>query len=79
MAQKTYDSSLARMAGNIAAGLVTIPDRKLGPHASKEELAEWIQSVALLSVGLAGQIVRLCEESETKYGPANVPPAVPIQ
>ena len=57
MAPKDYDTTIARMAGNIAAGLVTKPDLNGSGHYGVGGLAEWIQSVTLMSVGMARAIV----------------------
>ena len=55
MAARKYDSSVARIAGNIASGLVTVP-AGLGT-LDTPALVEWMQSVTKLSVGLARAIV----------------------
>lgn len=61
---KDYDSTIARMAGNIAAGLVSRPDLHCTPYSSPEEVAQWVRGVSRLSVGVAVQIVRLCKEAQ---------------
>lgn len=64
--RRDYDSTVARMAGNIAAGLVTVPDVNKAGLLGPEALAEWIQSVTVLSVGIARAIVNETRRTETE-------------
>lgn len=52
-----YDTTLARIAGNIAAGLVSKADQNGSGINGVGALKDWMDSVALLSVGLAVLIV----------------------
>lgn len=57
---KDYDSTLARMAGNIAAGLVAMPSG--GPVNSVVGYDNRITAISNLSVDLADAIIKLCRE-----------------
>ncbi len=52
-----YDTNIARIAGNIAAGLASKSDAKGAGLFGAEGVAEWLQAITLLSVGLARSIV----------------------
>jgi hypothetical protein len=68
---RKYDSTVARIAGNVAAGLVGKPDRRCSELAeSSEEVAEWAHSIVLLSVGIARAIVAEVERTEPKQEPS---------
>lgn len=67
MRERNYDSTVARVAGNIAAGLVTKPDIRCSSDAvDAASVAEWAQSIVLLSVGLARAIVAETTRTEPK-------------
>lgn len=59
-----YDTTIARIAGNIAAGLVNKPDLNGSGANGPEGLADWAKSVVLLSVGLARGIVAEVKRTE---------------
>lgn len=69
--QRKYDSTIVRVAGNIASGLVTKPDIRCSPNADSRELTEWVQSIAMLSVAVARAIVLETERSEAHALGAN--------
>ena len=62
--KRKYDSTVARIAGNIASGFASRPDRKMSEMASASEIADWMRSVTVLSVGLARGIVAEIERTE---------------
>lgn len=62
--KRKYDSTVARIAGNIASGLASKPDLKGGGTFGAEGVAEWMQSIVLLSVGLARAIVAETQRTE---------------
>jgi hypothetical protein len=53
MAAKRLNSTVARIAGNIASGLASKEDMNSSGYRGAEGVAEWMQSVTMLSVGLA--------------------------
>jgi hypothetical protein len=61
--QRKYDSTLARMAGNIAAGLVGTP------HFQHADGVQHHQELAAVSVDLARRIIAICEEDRAALGP----------
>ena len=64
MAPKKYDSTVARIAGNIASGLVSKPDPNGSGLNGVDGLSEWARSVTLLSVMLARAIVAETKRTE---------------
>lgn len=65
MAEKrTYDSIVARIAGNIAGGLASKPDLNGGGFNGPEGIADWAKSITLISVHLARAIVAEVERTE---------------
>jgi hypothetical protein len=62
--KRNYDSTVARIAGNIAAGLVSKADASAAGIYGVAKLADWMESVVLLSVGLARGIVAEVERTE---------------
>lgn len=64
--KRRYDSTVARIAGNIASGLVSKADLNASGFNGPEALAEWCRSVVILSVGLARGIVTETERTEPK-------------
>ena len=73
-AKRDYDSTVARMAGNIAAGLVSKPDPRCSELAeSAEEVGEWMQSIVLMSVGIARGIVNETRRTEPSPEPTKEP------
>lgn len=67
--KRDYDSTIARIAGNIASGFASRPDLNCSPYASTEQISGWVRSVSLLSVGLAVEIVKLCREAARNEAP----------
>jgi hypothetical protein len=67
--KRDYDSTVARIAGNIAAGLAGQRDPKLSGVFGAEGVAEWVTSVTLLSVGLARAIVAETKRTEPEVQP----------
>jgi hypothetical protein len=61
---RDYDSTVARMAGNIAAGLVSKVDINGSGLNGVEGVADWIKSVTLLSVGIARAILAETKRTE---------------
>jgi hypothetical protein len=53
MAAKRLNSTVARIAGNIASGLASKEDMNSSGYRGAEGVAEWMQSITMLSVGLA--------------------------
>jgi hypothetical protein len=73
MKKRDYDTTVARIAGNIACGLVSKPDPKGAGIMGAEGVADWMKSVVMMSVGLARAIVaETCATEPTK---ATVPTA----
>ncbi len=64
MLQRKYDSTVARIAGNIASGLVAKQDYRCSEMSTAEGVTKWAQSVVLMSVGLARAIVAEVERTE---------------
>lgn len=64
--KRRYDSTVARIAGNIASGLVSKADINGSGFNGPEGIAEWCRSVVILSVGLARGIVTETERIEPK-------------
>lgn len=62
--KRDYDSTVARIAGNIASGLASKTDVRGSGMLGPEGLAEWIRSITLLSVGLARAIVAETKRTE---------------
>lgn len=58
MPTPTYDTTLARIAGNIASGLASKADLNGSGFNGAEGIAEWVMSISMLSVGLARAIVK---------------------
>lgn len=62
---RPYDSTVARLAGNIAAGLVRHPEFSSFSHISTiQGLNEWTGDVAILAVKLARAIVAETQRTE---------------
>jgi hypothetical protein len=66
--KKKYDSTVARIAGNIASGLVSKADPNGAGLNGAAGVSEWARSVVLLSVGLARLIVEEVERTERGAG-----------
>ena len=64
MAKPDYDTTLARIAGNIASGLVSKADMNGSGLNGVEGIREWAKSVTLLSVGIARAIVAEVKRAE---------------
>lgn len=62
---RKYDSTVARIAGNIASGLASKPDIRMSELSTVEGTLDWCKSVVTLSVGLARAIVAEVERTET--------------
>jgi len=54
MSKPDYDTTLARIAGNIAAGLVNVPDVAVTRQS--------IDGIAFTAVSLAEEIVKRCKQ-----------------
>ena len=64
--KRSYDSTVARIAGNIASGLASKVDLNGSGYNGAEGVAEWIKCITILSVGLARAIVEQVERTEPK-------------
>lgn len=69
MEKRRYDSTVARIAGNIASGLASKADLNGSGFNGAKGIAEWMQSIMLMSVGLARLIVKEVERTEPKSEP----------
>lgn len=67
--KKSYDTTVARIAGNIASGFASKQDYRLSEHSTADGLREWIASSAMLSVGLARAIVAEVQRTEPTEEP----------
>lgn len=68
MSQRDYDSTVARIAGNIAAGLVARNDSRLDFRCTAPELRKFEKSIAEITVGMARAIVAEVKRTEPKNG-----------
>lgn len=66
MAKPDYDTTLARIAGNIASGLASKQDINGSGFNGPEGIAEWAKSITLISVHLARAIVAEVKRTEPK-------------
>jgi hypothetical protein len=56
--------TVAQMAATIASGLASKEDMNSSGYRGAEGVAEWMQSITMLSVGLARAIVAEVERAE---------------
>ena len=66
--ERKYDSTVARIAGNIASGLASKTDMNASGLNGPEGIAEWVKSVTMQSVGIARAIVAEVERTEVEHG-----------
>jgi len=60
------ESTVARIAGNIAAGFASKPDFRMSEYGDAEGVAQWGRSVVLLSVGIARAIAAEVERTKPR-------------
>lgn len=61
---RDYDTTIARIAGNIASGLASKPDLNASGFNGGDGIRDWAQSVTLISVALARAIVAEVKRTE---------------
>jgi hypothetical protein len=66
MSKRDYDSTVARIAGNIASGLASKHDPKGAGVFGSDGIKEWLEAITMLSVGLARGIVEETRRTEAK-------------
>lgn len=60
---KVSESTIARMAGNIAGGLASKADHKASGYLGAEGVAEWMHAVTVLSVSIARMVAAEVERT----------------
>lgn len=64
MTKRKYDTTIARIAGNIASGLASKTDLNGSGFNGAEGIADWAKSITLISVHLARAIVAEVQRTE---------------